>query len=162
MGAASLLFVGACIAPEGAGEPRTTVLEARVYIQADYDVVWDCFTRAERYAAWYSAPCLEFGSAPGEAVRWGTSFGMCLGYCVEHLEVTPTQVRLTVGSRDSIANPPQTFERPTTPAEWQSLVSALEPASFEALDETVMAAVFAAEAKAQLERMPCRRSLELE
>lgn len=73
MGAASLLFVASCVAPEGADEPRTTVLEARIYIQADYDVVWDHFTHAGLYAAWYSAPCLEFGSSPGDAVRWGTT-----------------------------------------------------------------------------------------
>lgn len=71
-----------------------------------------------------------------EAVRWGTSFGMCLGYCVENLEVTPTQVRLTVISRDSSANPPQTYERATTPEEWQALAAGLQPAAFERLDET--------------------------
>lgn len=71
-----------------------------------------------------------------EAVRWGTSFGMCLGYCVERLEVTPTQVRLTVTSRDSVANPPRTYERATTPAEWQSLTTDLQAVAFDRLNET--------------------------
>lgn len=47
-------------------------LSARVYIEADYDTVWDHFTKAEHYAAWSSAPCREFGRAPGDAVVWGT------------------------------------------------------------------------------------------
>lgn len=71
--AASLVLATACVAPEGADMPRSTVLEARVYILADYDVVWDHFTRADLYAEWYSAPCLEFGSEAGDDLRWGTA-----------------------------------------------------------------------------------------
>ena len=59
---------GSAIAqPPVAGE----VLTARAYIEADYAAVWASFTTAESYAAWYSAPCREFGLEPGEAVVWG-------------------------------------------------------------------------------------------
>ena len=45
--------------------------EAAVYIEADYDDVWAHLTEADRYAAWSSAPGLEFGEKPGDAVVWG-------------------------------------------------------------------------------------------
>ena len=58
----------------GWGSPMVTptVLTARTYIEADLATVWEQFTRAEAYAAWSSAPCLEFGDDPGEPAVWGT------------------------------------------------------------------------------------------
>jgi uncharacterized protein YndB with AHSA1/START domain len=47
------------------------ILEAATYIHAPYEAVWNAFTRAESYAAWASAPCVEFGSRVGEAAVWG-------------------------------------------------------------------------------------------
>ncbi len=46
-------------------------LRAAVYIEAEYDEVWRRFTEAAAYADWYSAPCREFGEAPGDAIIWG-------------------------------------------------------------------------------------------
>jgi len=46
-------------------------LESAVYVRADYDAVWNALATAEGYAGWSSAPCLEFGRAPGDAVVWG-------------------------------------------------------------------------------------------
>ncbi|MCP3920311.1 MAG: hypothetical protein GY711_32700 [bacterium] len=61
-----LLAAASCASP-----PRSEVLRASTYIEADYADVWDRFTRADQYEAWYSTPCLEFGDEPGDPVRWG-------------------------------------------------------------------------------------------
>ena len=47
------------------------ILTASVYIEAAYDAVWERFTQAEKYEAWYSSPCREFGARPGDPVVWG-------------------------------------------------------------------------------------------
>lgn len=70
------------------------------------------------------------------AIRWGSSFGMCVGYCTQVLEATPERLRLTRSSRDPGDYPTRTVERPITAAEWQSLRSALEDAPFLRLEET--------------------------
>jgi uncharacterized protein YndB with AHSA1/START domain len=46
-------------------------LEAATYIHAPYEAVWNAFARADGYAEWASAPCVEFGDRPGDAVAWG-------------------------------------------------------------------------------------------
>ena len=48
------------------------VLVARAYIEADYDRVWEHFTRAEAFADWYTVPCRTFGTTPGDALVWAT------------------------------------------------------------------------------------------
>ncbi|WP_420627821.1 SRPBCC domain-containing protein [Candidatus Leptofilum sp.] len=50
---------------------ESALLTARAYIQANYDEVWKQFTNASAYAAWFSAPCLEFGTKIGDRVAWG-------------------------------------------------------------------------------------------
>lgn len=69
-------------------------------------------------------------------VRWGSSFGMCEGYCREVLEVTPTRARLTASSRDGQKYPARTSELPITASEWRSIQDRLDPGSFERLDST--------------------------
>lgn len=71
-----------------------------------------------------------------QAIRWGSSFGMCLGYCTEVLEATPAQLRLTRSSRQPAEYPTRTIERPITAAEWQSLRDRLEDVAFHRLSET--------------------------
>ncbi len=51
--------------------PSVTILTARAYIEASYDAVWERFSKAEAYEAWYSSPCREFGDQPGDPVVWG-------------------------------------------------------------------------------------------
>lgn len=71
-----------------------------------------------------------------EAIRWGSSFGMCVGYCTTVLEVTPTRISLTRSSRDEASHPAQTVERPTTAAEWEALRSQLDEVQVDRLSET--------------------------
>jgi len=51
-------------------EPAHDVLVAQVYIEAEYDAVWDHFTRAEGFADWYSVPCQRFSTEPGDPLVW--------------------------------------------------------------------------------------------
>lgn len=63
-----LVMTGCASPPTG---PPGQVLEDRIFIKADYDAVWYRFTNADAYAAWYSSPCREFGSRPGDECIWG-------------------------------------------------------------------------------------------
>ena len=66
LGLLLLLALASCRAlPE---EP----LVARAYLEADYDAVWERFTRAEAFADWYTSPCLAFDLEPGAELVWGT------------------------------------------------------------------------------------------
>ena len=69
---AALIVVVSCACSTPGAKQAHDVLTARVYIEADYDAVWERFTEAELYADWYSSPCKEFGQRPGDSVRWGT------------------------------------------------------------------------------------------
>ncbi len=47
-------------------------LTAATWVHAPYDAVWHALARADGYAGWGSAPCLEFGARPGDPVVFGT------------------------------------------------------------------------------------------
>jgi uncharacterized protein YndB with AHSA1/START domain len=65
-----LLSLTACASrPPGPSSERD-VLTARTYIEADYDDVWDRFTRAAAFADWYTSPCRQFGLEPGASLVW--------------------------------------------------------------------------------------------
>lgn len=48
----------------------SNVLTARAYIEADVAEIWTHLTEPEAITAWFSAPCREFGSQPGDAAVW--------------------------------------------------------------------------------------------
>ena len=62
------------------------MLTARLYIGGRYADVWSSFTKAEKYAHWSSAPCLEFASTPGGAVVWGDATRVVYRGTLETLE----------------------------------------------------------------------------
>lgn len=64
-------------------------------------------------------------SGPAPEVAWGSSFGMCMGYCVARLEVSSGGVATLTetGSRDADL-PPRVRSRPLTPAEMDNLTLA--------------------------------------
>ena len=59
-------------------QPSTegTRFVARTYVMAPYGEVWRRFSDLDAYAAWFSAPALEFGSEPGQRVAFGTEEGV--------------------------------------------------------------------------------------
>ena len=60
----------ACAAPQQT--ENVSPLIGRIYIEAPYDEVWDRFTRAELFEDWYTVPCIEFGTEPGDRLVWAT------------------------------------------------------------------------------------------
>ena len=69
-------------------------------------------------------------------ISWGSSFGECLGYCLEELQVTATEIRLTRSSWDALHYPAIVSTHANAPAAWDSLRSALAASRLQELAET--------------------------
>lgn len=68
-----------------------------------------------------------------------TSFGMCAGYCITQLEITPATAVLErlPGGRGGNSVPPQRFELKLSAAEWQEIARLADPASFNGLPDVI-------------------------
>ncbi len=66
--AAVLVSLVAAQSPRASVIPSREILTASVYIEAAYDAVWERFTQAVGYEAWYSSHCREFWARPGVPV----------------------------------------------------------------------------------------------
>ena len=67
-------------------------------------------------------------------VRWGTSFGMCAGYCREDLVVEGTEVTLTRRGWQTTL-PTTTAEKPITQTAWRQLVDNIDTDTFRSLQD---------------------------
>ncbi|HSL69093.1 MAG TPA: hypothetical protein VK864_02570 [Longimicrobiales bacterium] len=76
----------------------------------------------------------NFEPIDAEVIRWGSSFGMCAGYCREELEITSDRVRLTRTGWDAGQFPPRVEERSITEAQWNALRSRVEQGDILTLD----------------------------
>ncbi len=72
--------------PTASEAPSATVLTASAFIEASYEAVWERFTKAEAYEAWYSSPCREFGAHPGDPVVWGNEERVLYRGALERIE----------------------------------------------------------------------------
>ncbi len=64
-------------------------------------------------------------AGPAAEVAWGSSFGMCRGYCVSRLEVSSAGIAtLTETSNRDDALPPRVRSRPLSPGEMDTLTFA--------------------------------------
>jgi hypothetical protein len=73
----------------------------------------------------------------GDAViRWGTSFGMCAGYCREELEIDGLQVRLTRQSWDPARYPTQVAEQTISQDALESLLRRIAAVKLEQFQDT--------------------------
>ena len=70
------------------------------------------------------AGCLTTRTAPADTVEWGSSFGMCVGYCAARLVVAGGTATLTETATRSGELPPRVHTRALTPAEAASLAEA--------------------------------------
>ena len=70
------------------------------------------------------AGCLTTRTAPADAVEWGSSFGMCVGYCAARLVVAGGTATLTETATRSGELPPRVQMRALTSAEAASLAEA--------------------------------------
>ena len=75
-------------------------------------------------------------SPEGLVLCAGTSFGMCLGYCVAELTVTPDELLFVETSRDP-AQPERTRRAALAPGEWEEILTLVDPSDLEALPEVI-------------------------
>jgi hypothetical protein len=68
-------------------------------------------------------------------VRSGTSFGMCIGYCVTELRVESERLVLTRTSRDEAKYPKQTETKELSREEWEAVTRLVEQSAFGMLEE---------------------------
>lgn len=75
-----------------------------------------------------------FNSLPdGAVIRWGTSFGECIGYCSQEVEVTPTLARLTRTSSDPSHYPTRVEEHNVSAGTWEDLRAEVEASGIASL-----------------------------
>jgi hypothetical protein len=67
-------------------------------------------------------------------IRWGSSFGMCAGYCREELQIDGEVVRLTRRSW-SATQPERVEEQPFTGDAWRALVQRVTAAQVDRLQD---------------------------
>jgi len=71
-------------------------------------------------------------------VRYGTSFNMCLGYCLRQVEITESEVTFVAkGWNFSDTIPDINCSQDITSGEWYELNSKIDLDSFNALPETI-------------------------
>ena len=69
-------------------------------------------------------------------VRWGTSFGMCAGYCRTELAIASTSLQLTRTSWNPQQNPPVVQQQAFTEADWKKLLERVDADKVQGLQET--------------------------
>ncbi len=70
-------------------------------------------------------------------IRWGTSFGMCRGYCYAEYQYTPEGTRLIRKGWDTAAYPETLEVFSPKPGEWTELKASIDLATFNALPERI-------------------------
>ncbi|HCS20608.1 MAG TPA: hypothetical protein DIW47_08610 [Bacteroidetes bacterium] len=70
-------------------------------------------------------------------IRWGTSFGMCRGYCYAEYQYTPEGTRLIRKGWDTAAYPKTLEVFSPKPGEWTELKASIDLATFNALPERI-------------------------
>ncbi len=73
-------------------------------------------------------------TAEARVIRWGTSFGMCAGYCREELEIGGSVLRLTRRSW-SPTQPEQVAEQPFSSDAWRTLRERMDAARIDRLQD---------------------------
>jgi rubredoxin len=70
------------------------------------------------------------------SVKTGTSFGMCAGYCITEVEISPQQLTMYRKAwRTQL--PDRTCQRALSTQEWESLAKTVDFAAFAQLPETI-------------------------
>lgn len=73
-----------------------------------------------------------------QEIKYGTSFGECLGYCRKSMVITPAEIEFTKQGWDLEGQlPDSTFNDPITTAEWNNLVESIDMDAFFALDTVI-------------------------
>lgn len=73
-----------------------------------------------------------------QEIKYGTSFGECLGYCRKSITITPSEIEFTKQGWDIDGQlPDSTFREPLTTAEWNTLLEHIDMDDFLALDPVI-------------------------
>lgn len=73
-----------------------------------------------------------------QEIRYGTSFGECLGYCRKSISITPSEIEFTKRGWNLDGQlPDSTFREPLTTAQWNSLVEQIDMDDFLDLDPVI-------------------------
>ncbi len=76
------------------------------------------------------------GSDAVQEVRWGASFNMCVGYCIQELRVTPSTVRLVESSWQPAQWPERVSTQSFARAAWDHLSAGIRASGFYGLQAT--------------------------
>jgi hypothetical protein len=68
-------------------------------------------------------------------IRWGTSFGMCVGYCRQELEISGSLVKLTLQSWDTLRLPTQVITQPISADAFDQLLKRINDVRIEQLQD---------------------------
>jgi hypothetical protein len=69
-------------------------------------------------------------------IRWGWSFGWCVGYCAEVMQLERGRIRVTQWPSDR-SQPRRMSERHLADAEWRALLEGIEQAGIDALPDRI-------------------------
>lgn len=73
-----------------------------------------------------------------QEIKYGTSFGECLGYCRKSISITPAEIEFTKQGWEIEGQlPDSTFNETITSAEWVDLVESIDLDAFLALDTVI-------------------------
>lgn len=73
-----------------------------------------------------------------QEIRYGTSFGECLGYCRKTIAITPSEIEFTKQGWDLGGQlPDSSFRKPYAAVEWTSLTESIDLDGFLALDSVI-------------------------
>jgi hypothetical protein len=73
-----------------------------------------------------------------QEIRYGTSFGECLGYCRKNIVITPSEIEFTKQGWDLDGQlPDSSFREPCSAVEWTSLTGSIDLDAFLALDSVI-------------------------
>ncbi len=81
----------------------------------------------------------EIESSPREilAIRSGSSFGFCVGYCRLELDIDEERMALVEKGWDAQRFPDRYWDRPTTDEAWDELIALIDLEQFRRLDSVI-------------------------
>lgn len=83
-------------------------------------------------------PTANAGTTPLKTIGYGTSYGMCFGYCNHQLTLTETTMRLVHSAHQASEEyPEKVLEKPMSAERWQNLTALADFDTLSALPERV-------------------------
>ena len=126
----------ACLEPEGVMEQEQRFLTSLSMLSRVLSVPESLWLESED-----GSIALAFVPGPSvegiRAIRGGTSFGFCLGYCVEELVFDDGGISMARRSREAETHPDQSIARDFDATLWRHLIGMSDVSSLFTLDEVI-------------------------